>query len=848
MIEESLFKSNFIGRDGFKWWIGQVAPIKDQGGQQNGEGWGNRWKVRILGYHPYNEVELSNEDLPWAHVLLPTTAGSGGSNYAVNPKIRPGDVVLGFFLDGDDAQLPVIFGLFGKTESVPSVDFQGAFIPFTGYTENIKRPNGTLKVTESSESTTTSQKSPRDVPPEKAKKIGADEIATTTAIGKKIPLADSSTDTSAKNIEAETYNLIQKVNDPFNKILDKAAEISRSTDKILGIAESVTGTLTDNLFNGLVPLLQQGLAALYKSVFAAVLAATQNPVAAHLAGVAAQKAMAIPVANLQNIMPPLPGMVVNTLPNTISSMLGDIVENVKEPDPCVSHQFSAAVYSEVINKIESGVSDVIGGVSRILSAGFNVTDFLTSGLDLMRGISGLFDVNQNKNKSADNFDVWRIGIGPDAVADKLFDIKEIFDQVNRVKNSPINLIDDAKEGLARAKDGFDIFSDLTENTGGKCGSGSNSKKSPPKIRLFGGSGLGASILPVLGDFVEKDGQLTGSIIGGEITSQGKDYRYPPFAIIEEDVGSDEGYGAILRTKINDKGQVTGVYVVSPGESYIVGNANVNNNEDITQGTPSNIPYYVDDAFVLTTGEGYETTDYGVDPIGNRYELIIDPETGGIIDVTPSSPPSTPTPGPPRTPGTPGDPGTVQTTTTPDIPPGVNVTEIGGPSTVISKYLEVRTLPVITIITQTGSGASLKPVLKRIPRDVINGNTQNIATTKFVQDCIDQDDQLVGYVDGRPYYGPFHVHPRTGVKMVGPFHTDTPHEIIYATKEASLGQPRTSLTSSSSTNTAVTTPTPTPTPTPAPAPTPTPTPSTTPTPAPTPTPSPNPSPSPGYGGY
>ena len=28
MIEESLLKSNFIGKDGFIWWIGQVADPK----------------------------------------------------------------------------------------------------------------------------------------------------------------------------------------------------------------------------------------------------------------------------------------------------------------------------------------------------------------------------------------------------------------------------------------------------------------------------------------------------------------------------------------------------------------------------------------------------------------------------------------------------------------------------------------------------------------------------------------------------------------------------------------------------------------------------------------------------
>ena len=46
--------------------------------------------------------------------------------------------------------------------------------------------------------------------------------------------------------------------------------------------------------------------------------------------------------------------------------------------------------------------------------------------------------------------------------------------------------------------------------------------------------------------------------------------------------------------------------------------------------------------------------------------------------------------------------------------------------------------------------------------------------------------LVGYVNGQPYYGPFHTHPSTGVKMVGAFHTTTPHDTIYDTREESLG--------------------------------------------------------------
>ena len=103
MIQESLLKTNFLGRDGFRWWIGQIPQESSHGGQINGAGWGNRFKVRIMGYHPYDLTELPDEDLPWAQCLLPTTAGTGAANHVTTVKVSPGDVVFGFFLDTDNA-------------------------------------------------------------------------------------------------------------------------------------------------------------------------------------------------------------------------------------------------------------------------------------------------------------------------------------------------------------------------------------------------------------------------------------------------------------------------------------------------------------------------------------------------------------------------------------------------------------------------------------------------------------------------------------------------------------------------------------------------------------------------
>ena len=85
-MEAFNFKTNFIGHDGFVWWIGQIAPIEswiknfDEVSKIDTElakSWGIRYKVRIMGYHPYSDAELADDDLPWAQVLA--TAGNSGS-------------------------------------------------------------------------------------------------------------------------------------------------------------------------------------------------------------------------------------------------------------------------------------------------------------------------------------------------------------------------------------------------------------------------------------------------------------------------------------------------------------------------------------------------------------------------------------------------------------------------------------------------------------------------------------------------------------------------------------------------------------------------------------------------
>jgi hypothetical protein len=110
MIQEFLGQTNFAGRDGFYWWVGQVETQK--GGQAKSD---DRYKVRIVGQHLKDCNAVAYDDLPWAIVMMPATAPrrEGGTSFQ-SVEYKAGDWVIGFFLDGRDGQQPVIMGSIGQ--------------------------------------------------------------------------------------------------------------------------------------------------------------------------------------------------------------------------------------------------------------------------------------------------------------------------------------------------------------------------------------------------------------------------------------------------------------------------------------------------------------------------------------------------------------------------------------------------------------------------------------------------------------------------------------------------------------------------------------------------------------
>jgi len=574
---------------------------------------------------------------------MPTTAGSGGGQYAQSAQITQGDVVVGFFLDGDNAQIPMIMGSFGKTQYTPSTEYSNPFVPFTGFTSNIKNPEGARDTKESSGQNIDDQKLQRNLGEDQIKNLNEQktegepkEIAASEATGQTITFANTCEDNFFTEVNSLLDNLLNVVGETTNFLGD----VQNTIKKIQNLSNGFVGTLFDSLYNELIPLLQDGLDKLYKSVFDTVLASTGNEFSAHLAGVAAQEGMVPAVNGLQDGLICVAAKIVNGLGDTIKELVESTVVEVVNFGICAAEQFVGALLNDIIDDISSGLDDALGAVSTILTPAFQVADFLRSTSDVLKAVEEFLNCNQTSSCKK-NTKLWTIGYGP------------------KNRESTLGAIDNALNNANVANALSGISSGTSPYTKPDCGEPSSC--GGPTVTFFGGNGVGGAGEAILGgvvnnteglDDVVSSVQNTGSIIGVEITDPGSGYTYAPPIVTFED-SCDLGYGAVGKAIVDydsdspTYGQITGVYMLSEGENYPV------------EGYQENM---VTGTVVLYSGNGYLPEDTATDDAGTEYNLTVD--KGRIIAAAPIN------------------------------------------------NIIVDTLPVITINTNTGIGAVIRPLVGR----------------------------------------------------------------------------------------------------------------------------------------
>ena len=108
-------QKNFMGRDGFTWFVGVVED-------RNDPKFLGRVRVRCLGLHTDNLEKLPTADLPWAHPMNPITSATISGVGQTPLGTVEGTWVVGFFSDGAESQTPIIMGTLPGVPSTLSAD------------------------------------------------------------------------------------------------------------------------------------------------------------------------------------------------------------------------------------------------------------------------------------------------------------------------------------------------------------------------------------------------------------------------------------------------------------------------------------------------------------------------------------------------------------------------------------------------------------------------------------------------------------------------------------------------------------------------------------------------------
>ena len=782
MIDQfaALGKTNFVGKDGFNWWIGQIAPPQSwrpvNAYLSRDEYKHNRVKVRIIGYHPFDDEGnvLPDVDLPWAEVLIPTHSGSGQASLSETMILAGGETCIGFFLDGEDAQQPVIVGLLPKYNRVEEV-YDNAetrqikssgFKPFQAdlagsapdIDSNSRLQDGTRiavvpKNLENSAQSTNSQK-------KNTKKTTAWQPCNDSVIGKS---TQAITDfiTVLQGLENVGNSWI----DPLtNSVVNIQAELAFVTGQISGIMKGTINSVKTNLLKNLNKKFKKLLGPLKAGAKGIDSFFEAKKLKKGFDG-----AMGLIYCAFENVLGKISGF--------ISNMFQNLIGNVINGALCAIEQFTAGIFAKVFDSLEGALGTVMSGLNWLVGGLGSVTNVLRSVSGLAKKIFDFIGCNAEKCAKPTE---WASNIGQSLKppedygklmnsVGKLGGLKDTLANAGTgIDNRISKIFGNDKESkvsagssmgsIERAIDQISLFGN-GNNQFDVCNNKNNNPTSqqdvvpvkpgyiypkciPPEVQVIG-SGTGAELFLVVGN--------DRRIFSVEVLNGGSGYNDTDTNITIID-NTGNGSGADVRAIVKD-GVIIDAVILSSGSGYCANSTlTPTSDPDSTTnvGVGTNVVGVVKDVYIVTPGIKYDPED---------TISFITEDASGNIDST-----------------------NIPITTS----PSGCIAIVNFPTNVKTEF---TTIPTFAVNTKTGVGANIIPIMSFKPLFVNDTGAEERRTKPLIGipsviDCIGDNKEVVGYVNGVPYSGPYHV-MSNGLKMTGATHSET-DSIIYDTMEESLG--------------------------------------------------------------
>lgn len=661
MLEQSLISPNFLGKESFRWFIGVITDNVDVNGDGVG---GYRVQVRIIGYHPELKSIIDDNELPWAHVLVPLTMGTGTWGNGAYRLPSGGTTVIGFFMDGDNGQQPVIIGgLF----SGYNIKYDNSYEEGTNNFKPAKRKTAPFNRNHYDIKTGKSTNSNGGTPtPDSSGKICTPGDGGKAKEGKTQGESNRITDGTLVTIPPQckssksTYSKILQVLRKFVKVLRTVQQVGdqfinpalNTITNIPSLLEEVSVAISDLLSDYIRYIRKEVIKAVYKWLKDNVIDKIFGKDAKLIKQLATDKVVDSIWCAFKKIL--------NGLVNFVKDFLTQIINKVINFPFCAVESLVGSVLSTVTNQINEAIGPALQEFSSAVGGAIgDVLGYVSQAISYASAAVQFLSCEGAECKEALNYEMNKGYISD-------IDISNF----KRALGAPSRGIQDAKTA---AEDWLGINSGENDSEFGSCDA-TSLVCGLPTIEFFGGGGFGAAGEAVVDSL--------GQVIGVNMTDFGFGYTNAPYVSIVD--ACDTGGGA-YGTAIVQDGKVTGVYMEETGSDYIApiiqdGETSCTTNPITTSG--SEVLGFITGIEILRTGIGYQSSD-----------LITDSACDSDVEIYPVV----------------------------DSDGRIIGTKIVNPGSAI------RVFPELIINTTNGEGAILRPILsfKPVEESTIQSNIMKI---------------------------------------------------------------------------------------------------------------------------
>lgn len=669
--------TNFAGRDGFHWWIGQVTDPKkgewenslEKKEAENEEPvYSHRCRVRIVGYHGCGD-ELPDNKLPMAHVLLPSNVSTTGGRHE-SMQYQGGEVVVGFFLDGEDAQQPVVFGTLFKQsyteDTLKNSEFnakkQTCFQPYTP--PDVRSTAGDHEIQKNKKKNGNGNGENSEWNGQarvNSKKTISDENANFNTEFK----MDNSTaceDNEISKISSELKEFSKKMK-AFQKLNSSDVFVNPLYGGVVDMQSELKLT-SNRIQNSMTKLVRRGRSYVIGETLDKLSTTFKDKVPKPLQGVSGEAANALSntiYCNFEKIQDQLGDYLMKSLENMLGQLLDVPI--------CGVENFLGDMFGQINNILDTSLGGIFDQLNSIQGGGIpSPSKTFSKSIQFADIITGILECDQTNCPENTSYSS-KGGISK-AIPD---DFSNLIPKIG--VSSLVNPLLDALDGAIPQLPGLPSLDGAVPAIPSAPNCSTNVLKcGPPRVDFLGGGGQGASGNAII--------NALGQVIGVAITDKGSGFIEPPLLSFFD--SCENGYGAGGFVRIKD-GSVVEVVITDGGQNYLPNTTETTLNEDGSLTEKEVVPdpnanydgevSYVtslDDVVLVNTGFGYEDGD----------TVTVE---GGTVDTS-------------QQPGQ----AEVELIIEDGLVAGANV---------INGGFGFTNLPDLVINSDTGAGARLKPVLK-----------------------------------------------------------------------------------------------------------------------------------------